>query len=70
MAKKSNQWIAICSFPHPQGTKPYVMQDDELENVALFASPEAIKKVADRHMLSAGDWYAFNFETGETVMVN
>jgi hypothetical protein len=62
-------WIAIIAFPHPSGTKPYVLQDDELENVATFVSVEDIEDIMHSHLLRDGEWTAFNFETGETEQV-
>lgn len=71
MAKKGidREWMAIVSFPHDTGTKPHVIMDDELENVATFANTEEIRNLAMRHMLAAGVWHAFNFIDGELEMI-
>jgi hypothetical protein len=63
MSKKP--WIAIISFPHPDGTRPHILLDEELQDPATFRSPAAIEKVMMRHMLAAGVWHAFNFENGQ-----
>ena len=57
-------WIAIIAFPHPSGTIPYVLQDDE--KVSTFASTKEIERIAERHLFRDGEWTAFNFKTGET----
>lgn len=54
------------SFPHPDGTKPHILQDDEGET-ARFECPHDISVVATTHALTAGSWYAFNFITGQLV---
>jgi hypothetical protein len=66
MTKNAKPWIAIISFPHPDKMRPYVLQDEQLENLATFRSPAAIEKVMMNHILVQGVWTAFNYETGET----
>jgi hypothetical protein len=63
------QWIAIIAFPFKGGTKPYVLHDNGLENVATFGSVKEIERVAEKHLLRHGEWTAFNFETGDTEWI-
>ena len=59
--------MAIVSFPHSNGTKPHVIMDEDLEEIARFDCPHDIELLATTHILTAGDWFALNFVTGQFV---
>lgn len=61
----SKEWMAIVVFDFSNGTRPIAILDEDLEAVALFESRDEIVAMSKRHFLKAGEWYAFNFITGE-----
>ena len=62
--RKQHQWMAIVSLDQPDAVRPFVISDSN-GDVYPFASVEAIKKFRTTNALQDGDWYAFNFVTGQ-----
>lgn len=72
MAKKPREWMAIVTTDERKGNKwkprPIVIQNDDGE-VATFSSPDEIEELSMQHALCGGVWSAFNFTSGEVVVL-
>jgi hypothetical protein len=62
-------WIAIVDMDQPGIRRPLVIGDIDTEEAATFSSPEEIGELYRRHLLGCFDWWAFNYVTGESQVV-
>lgn len=65
MKQAMKNWIAIVNMRQSSGPRAIALLDDELDNVAMFISPDEISTLQKTHVLKHFEWWAFNVTTGE-----
>ena len=67
--KRQKQWVALVAADFAEhGWKPFVISDDN-GGPARFSSVKAIEKLMWAHSLGGAVWQAWNYTTGEVVMI-
>jgi len=63
------EWIVIVDMDQPGSRKPVALADSNEFSCAAFESVDAIRELRSKHVLGVFEWWAFNYETGESEVL-